>query len=57
MSGKPLWNPDKTGWDLATEELGLGRICPVQKPDMSGKDYWNLARDSDKSGWARLIQR
>jgi hypothetical protein len=56
MSEKPLWNPDKASWDLATEELELGQICPVQEPDMSGKDYWNLTWDPDKSGWARLIQ-
>jgi hypothetical protein len=40
MSGKPLWNPvskpDKSGWDLAVEELGLERTSPVQEPDMSG---------------------
>jgi hypothetical protein len=31
MSGITLWNPDKepdkVGWDLATEELGLCRTC------------------------------
>jgi hypothetical protein len=34
MSGKPLWNPDKVldkaVWDLAIEELGLGRTCPAR---------------------------
>jgi hypothetical protein len=29
MSGITLWNPDKAGWDLAVEELGLGRTYPV----------------------------
>jgi hypothetical protein len=33
MSEKTLFNsdkkPDKVGWDLAIEELGLGRICPI----------------------------
>jgi hypothetical protein len=33
MSRKPLWNldkvSDKTGWDLAAEEVGLGQTCPV----------------------------
>jgi hypothetical protein len=32
MSGKTLWNPEKephkASWDLAAEELGLGRTCP-----------------------------
>jgi hypothetical protein len=54
MSEKLLWNPDKVpdkaDWDLATKELGLSRICPVQRSDMSGKGYWNPARDPDKSG-------
>jgi hypothetical protein len=54
MSGKPLWNTvsktDKSSWDLATEELGLGWTCLVQKRDMSGKGYWNPASDPDKSG-------
>jgi hypothetical protein len=40
MSGKTLWNPDKepdkVGWDLATEELVLGQTCLVQEPDMFG---------------------
>jgi hypothetical protein len=40
MSEKPLWNPvsklNKSGWDLAVEELGLERTSPVQEPDMSG---------------------
>jgi hypothetical protein len=31
MSEKPLWNPvskpDNFSWDLAAEELGLGRTC------------------------------
>jgi hypothetical protein len=40
MFAKPLWNldkmPNKVGWDLATEELGLGWICPIQEPDMFG---------------------
>jgi hypothetical protein len=31
MVRKTLWNldkePDKVDWDLATEELGLGRTC------------------------------
>jgi hypothetical protein len=35
-----LWNPNKepnnVGWDLAAEELGLGRTCPVQESDMFG---------------------
>jgi hypothetical protein len=39
MSRKTLWNldkePDKVGWDLVAEELGLGQACPVQEPDMS----------------------
>jgi hypothetical protein len=35
MSGITLWNPDKVDWDLAAEELELGRTCPVQEPDMS----------------------
>jgi hypothetical protein len=39
MCGKLLWNPisksDKSDWDLAAEELGLGRTCPVQEADMS----------------------
>jgi hypothetical protein len=33
MSGITLWNPDKeldkAGWDLAIEDLRLGRTCPV----------------------------
>jgi hypothetical protein len=36
MFGLTLWNPDMAGWDLATEELELGRTCPVQESDMSG---------------------
>jgi hypothetical protein len=43
MSGKLLWNTDKlsdkVGFDLATEELGLGQICPVQELNMSSKGY------------------
>jgi hypothetical protein len=34
ISEKPLWNPnkvlDKTVWDLAIEELGLGQTCPAR---------------------------
>jgi hypothetical protein len=33
MSEKILWypdvGPDKVGWDLAAEDIGLGQICPV----------------------------
>jgi hypothetical protein len=40
MSRKPLWNlvgkPGNSGWDLAAEVLGLGRIWPVEEPDMFG---------------------
>jgi hypothetical protein len=40
MSGKTLWNldkePDKVNWDLAAEDLRLGRTCLVQELDMSG---------------------
>jgi hypothetical protein len=36
-------------WDLATEELVLGWICLVQGLDMSGKGYYNVAQDLDKS--------
>jgi hypothetical protein len=40
MSGKTLLNPDvgldKVGWDLATEDLRIGRTCPVQEPNMFG---------------------
>jgi len=28
----------------------MGRICPVQGPDMSGKLLWNPAMRPDKSG-------
>jgi hypothetical protein len=56
MSEKTLWNPDKVNWDLATEDLGLGRICPVQEPNMSSKGYWNPAWKPDKSGKAGLTQ-
>jgi hypothetical protein len=35
MFGITFWNPDKAGWDLAAEELGFGRSCPVLVPDMS----------------------
>jgi hypothetical protein len=48
-----LWNPDKkpdkAGWDLATKELRLGWICPIQELDMFNLGYWNLAWDLDKS--------
>jgi hypothetical protein len=54
MFEKPIWNlvskPDKSGWDIAAEELGLGWICPIQEPDMSSCSYWNPASDPDKSG-------
>jgi hypothetical protein len=34
MSGITLWNPDKetdkAGWDLAVEELRLGRTCSAR---------------------------
>jgi hypothetical protein len=54
MSGSTFWNPeqelDKSGWDLAAEELGLGQTCSVQEPDMSGKGYWNPAWNPDKPG-------
>jgi hypothetical protein len=34
MPGKTLWNldkePEKVSWDLATEELKLGRTCPTK---------------------------
>jgi hypothetical protein len=34
MSRITLWNldkePDTNGWDLASEELGLGRTCPAR---------------------------
>jgi hypothetical protein len=36
ISGLPLWNPDKADWNLATNELRLGRTSPVQQPDMFG---------------------
>jgi hypothetical protein len=36
MSGIILWNPDKAGWDIAAEELRLGRTCPVKESDMFG---------------------
>jgi hypothetical protein len=43
MSGNCYCNlnfsPDKIGWDLATEELGLSRICPVLRSDMSSMGY------------------
>jgi hypothetical protein len=43
MSGKIYWNPvskpDKSGWDLAAENLKQGQTCLVQKPDMSDKGY------------------
>jgi hypothetical protein len=35
MSRITLWNPNKVDWDLATEELRLGRTCPVQESNMS----------------------
>jgi hypothetical protein len=40
MSGKTPWNPYKelhqVGWNLATNDLGLGRTCLVQELDMFG---------------------
>jgi hypothetical protein len=40
MSGLSLCNldkePDKVDWDLAADELELGRTSPVQQSDMSG---------------------
>jgi hypothetical protein len=34
MTEKTLWNSskelDKANWDLAAEELGLGRTCPAR---------------------------
>jgi hypothetical protein len=34
MSSSTFWNPeqepDKSGWDLATEKLRQGRTCPVK---------------------------
>jgi hypothetical protein len=50
MSRKLLWNLDKVGWDLATDELGLGWTCPVQEMDMSDKSYWNPVCHPNKSG-------
>jgi hypothetical protein len=54
MSGLTLWNPDKepdkAGWDLAVEELGLGRTYLGWEPDMSGKWLWNPAKEPDKLG-------
>jgi hypothetical protein len=43
MSGyclcNPVIEPDKSGWDLVTEKLELGRICPARGSDMSGNSF------------------
>jgi hypothetical protein len=60
MSGKCYCNLetdlDKSGKGLSRCEEGVDRTCLVQEPDMSGKGYWNLATDPNKSEGLRKLE-
>jgi hypothetical protein len=54
ISGSTFWNleqePDKSGWDLAAEELGLARTCLGWGLDISGLGFLNPVKNPDMSG-------
>jgi hypothetical protein len=54
MSGYSFYNlifgPDKSSWDLDTEELGW--TCPSPGTDMSGNSFWNPVRNLDMSDFS-----
>jgi hypothetical protein len=47
---KSVFRPDKSGWDLAAEELERGRTCSARGPDMFEKGFWKPARRPDMFG-------
>jgi hypothetical protein len=48
----PVFEPDKSSWDLVIEELELGQTYPAKEPDMSGNSFWNPVRNSDMSDFS-----
>jgi hypothetical protein len=47
---KSVFRPDKSGWDLAAEELERGRTCSARGSDMFEKGFWKPARRPDMFG-------